>query len=50
MPARRKKLTQKEKLANAEKILIGKELKPDGKQAFEKTLKKAITIKQSDSK
>ena len=41
MTRKKKKLTTGEKFANAEKILKGKELNPNGKKLFEKTIKKA---------
>ena len=39
-----------EKLANAEKIMAGKELKNNGTQLFEKALKKAVKPKPRSAK
>jgi|HubBroStandDraft_1064217.scaffolds.fasta_scaffold220711_2 hypothetical protein len=50
MPLNKKKLTFDEKLANAEKVLSGKEVNPNGAKLFEKVLKKAVTVKQHGSK
>jgi hypothetical protein len=51
MKSNKKKLTDKEKLANAEKVLATKELHYDDKNRFEETLKKAVnTKKQRGSK
>ncbi|HUM52460.1 MAG TPA: hypothetical protein PK431_11615 [Chitinophagales bacterium] len=51
MKANKKKvLSFDEKIKNAEQILKGKELNPNGKSTFEKVLKKAVTTKQSDLK
>ncbi|WP_255580671.1 hypothetical protein [Ferruginibacter albus] len=36
--------------ANAEKLLKGKELNPNGRELFEKVIKKASTPKQRGSK
>ena len=47
---KKKKLTFDEKLANAEKILQGKETNPNGKELFEGVIKKAVTVKQRGSK
>ena len=47
---KKKTITFEEKVLNAEKILQGKELNPNGKELFEKTLKKATTTKQHGSK
>lgn len=38
---KKKKLTTEEKFANAEKILKGKKLNPNGRELFERMLKKA---------
>ncbi|HTC01130.1 MAG TPA: hypothetical protein VK705_10650 [Ferruginibacter sp.] len=47
---KKKVLSLDEKLANAERILKGKELNPNGKELFEKTIKKAAIPKQHGSK
>lgn len=39
-----------EKFANAEKILAGKELHPNGKKIFDSVLKKSVSIKQHSVK
>ena len=48
--AKKKKLTYEQKLANAEKILAGKEVNPNGRKLFEKVLKKAATPKRRATK
>jgi hypothetical protein len=51
MKEKKKKLSYEEKLANAEKILAGKQFHPNGRERFEKALKKAVkSVKQPDSK
>jgi hypothetical protein len=50
MKSKKEKLSFDEKLANAEKILAGKELNNNGKQLFEKVIKKAATTKLHGSK
>ena len=47
---KKKKLSYEEKLANAEKILTGKKINPNGLKLFEKVIKKAATPKQHGSK
>jgi len=46
MSRKRKRLTTDEKFANAEKLLAGKELNPNGRELFEKAIKKAATPKK----
>jgi hypothetical protein len=48
--SKKKALSLDEKLANAERILKGKELNPNGRELFEKVLKKAATPKPHGSK
>ncbi|HLY68264.1 MAG TPA: hypothetical protein VKR53_00965 [Puia sp.] len=43
---KKKKLTTEEKFANAEKILASKKSNPNGKELFEKALKKASNPKR----
>jgi hypothetical protein len=50
MAKKKKKLTYEQKLANAEKILAGKEINPNGLELFEKVLKKAATPKRRVTK
>ena len=42
---KKKSISFEEKLANAEKVLEGKELKENGRQLFERALKKAANPK-----
>jgi hypothetical protein len=47
MKQKKKKLTTEEKFANAEKILKGKKLNPNGQELFEKVIKKVATPRGS---
>ena len=47
---KKKKLSYEEKLANAEKILAGKAINPNGRELFEKVLKQAATPKRRVTK
>lgn len=47
---KRERLTMEQLTANAEKLLKGKELNSNGKELFEKVIKKAATLKQRGSK
>ena len=50
MAVKKKKLSFEQKLANAEKILAGKKVNPNGRELFEKVIKKAAKPKQRGSK
>jgi hypothetical protein len=45
-PKKRERLTMEQLTANAEKFLKGKELNPNGRELFEKVIKKAVTPKK----
>lgn len=50
MKGKKKKLSIDEKFANAGRILETKELKSNGRELFDKAIKKAVTVKQHGSK
>ena len=50
MAVKKRKLSFEEKLANAEKVLAGKKINPNGRKLFEKVIKKAAKPKQRGSK
>jgi hypothetical protein len=47
---KRERLTPEQLDANYNKFMKGKELNPNGKELFEKVLKKAATVKQRSAK